>query len=179
MNTNKALAVGFFLSVCNTFSQGTILFQTYLDSNQAVPPNSSTRVADGSFELYSDSTFTGGIWIENYPGITTVSLFRATSVSDIGTKLFDMTPGAIEAPRPGGGGGGQEFGLDRLVPLTSADVSDLQSGLWWVSVITPQYPNGEIRGQITAVPEPATTALFIVAAGIVGLIRRNRAEETD
>jgi hypothetical protein len=164
MNISKTLAVGIFLSACNTFSQGTILFKTYLDSTQAVPPNSSTRTAEGEFYLYPDRSFTGDIFVPDYVGITTVSLFRATGVSDSGAKLFELAPGAIEHPRPGGGGGGQIFELDTSVNLTAAQTTDLQSGLWWVSVITPEYPNGEIRGQITTIPEPSMFGLMAVGS---------------
>jgi hypothetical protein len=38
-------------------------------------------------------------------------------------------------------------------------VSQLQSGLWYVNIHSTTFGGGEIRGQIIPVPEPATVML--------------------
>jgi hypothetical protein len=67
--------------------------------------------------------------------------------------------------------GGQVFGAQRL--LTSAEVADLEAGYWWVSVITPEYPNGEIRRQLTVVPEPTIVGLAAFCCAVL-LVARKR-----
>jgi hypothetical protein len=54
--------------------------------------------------------------------------------------------------------------------ITPAQISDLEAGLYYMNVHTPNFPLGEIRGQL--VPEPATTLL--VASGVLGLAVRAR-----
>jgi hypothetical protein len=160
---SRAVGVFFLWTALNAYPQATTFFSSNLNGSQAVPPNVSSRTGTGEFYLYSDLTFNGGIWIANYAGITEVSLFRATSVMDLGTKLFDLAPGPVSIGI-GGTGSAQAFGTDIDRVLTPLAANDLQSGFWWVVVATPEFPNGEIRGQLSAVPEPSTFALLGLGA---------------
>lgn len=54
--------------------------------------------------------------------------------------------------------------------LTEEQEQQLLAGLWYVNLHTENFPNGEIRGQVT--PEP-TTALLLVA-GLAALARAPR-----
>jgi hypothetical protein len=52
-----------------------------------------------------------------------------------------------------------------IVTLTPQQVSDLFGGLWYISVETAEFPEGEIRGQIqlgglAPIPEPTTWTLI-------------------
>jgi hypothetical protein len=144
-----------------------------LGGSQALPPNSSSRAANGWAYLDPNFTFNAGILIANYDGITAVSLFRSTSASDLGKKLFDLPPGPV-AVGIGSSGWGQYFGTDVDKTLTPIEAGDLRSGLWWITVITPEFPNGEIRGQLSAVPEPSTFELVgFGATAFLILKRRN------
>lgn len=57
----------------------------------------------------------------------------------------------------------------------AAFLTGLNSNMAYVNVHTSAFPGGEIRGQITAVPEPAAWALMITGFALVGTaIRRRR-----
>lgn len=53
---------------------------------------------------------------------------------------------------------------------------DLMNGLWYLNLRTSAYPGGEIRGQLTAVPEPSEWALLSAVALVLFACwaRRNR-----
>jgi hypothetical protein len=59
--------------------------------------------------------------------------------------------------------------------LTAQQISDLNAGLDYVNIHTTAFGGGEIRGQITQVPEPSTIALGSVAALGMLTLRRRRA----
>ena len=100
-----------------------------------------------------------------------MSIFRAVAASDVGVRLFDLVPGPISIGI-GGVGDAKYFDLQRG-PLTPEEVTDLQSGRWWVAAVTPAFPDGEIRGQIMPVPEPDTWVLFLCGAtGLALVVRR-------
>jgi len=56
--------------------------------------------------------------------------------------------------------------------ITPLEVSDLFAGLLYLNIHTSTFPGGEIRGQLTLVPEPGTAALF--ALGAAALLARRR-----
>lgn len=61
--------------------------------------------------------------------------------------------------------GGSEAGMGDSVALTDA-LTELQNGELYVQVHTFGYRAGEIRGQITSVPEPSSLSLMIPLLGI-------------
>jgi hypothetical protein len=61
--------------------------------------------------------------------------------------------------------------------LSDALEADLIAGLHYVNIHTVQFPAGEIRGQLVAVPEPSTYAISgagLLALLVGGRIRRSR-----
>ena len=56
--------------------------------------------------------------------------------------------------------------------LTAGQESDLLNGLWYINVHTANYGGGEIRGNMVAIPEPATLGLLSLVAGGIYFSRR-------
>lgn len=166
-----------FLLSTSVLGQETFSFRASLDGLHAVPPNNSKRTSSfGEFQLDPSQLFSGGINLIDYVDVTKVSIFRSTSVTELGTRLYDFTPGIITLPGPGDLPGTVDPGFRRFdisQVLTTIETSDLKTGLWWVNVETTGFPNGEIRGQMTLIPEPGTFALVSFGAACI-LIHRKR-----
>jgi hypothetical protein len=56
--------------------------------------------------------------------------------------------------------------------LDAGQVTDLLAGLWYLNLHTTTFAGGEIRGQVTRVPEPSTGVLLV--SGILGLLSYTR-----
>jgi len=62
------------------------------------------------------------------------------------------------------------------VQLTEAAAAALIAGNVYMNIHSTAFPGGEIRGQLTVVPEPETVALAILGFGaLVWMSRRNKA----
>lgn len=85
--------------------------------------------------------------------------------SNAGVEVF-LTNGSPAEPASGN--------LSGMASLTSQQLDDVLSGLWYLNIHTQANPSGELRGQVmNVVPEPASAALIVaVGAAALGIRRR-------
>ena len=172
MNPRKILPlVSLFSGLVGALAQGTIQFSVYPTGSQEVPPNSSLNgAAPGSLLLNGTTlSYNFGVIIGNgSPLLTDGTINGPAGVGVNAPMLFNLgapTPyGGINPPLAG-------YFQGSIANLTGTQVSDLLAGHWYVSVFSDaSFPNGQYRGQINLVPEPATLALLGLA-GMMALVR--------
>lgn len=100
-------------------------------------------------------------------GVPTFPGFPAGVTSGTYLQTFDMTLASSYNPAfvTAQGGVAQAF---------AALVGGLGSGRAYLNIHTAVFPAGEIRGNFSAVPEPATWALMITGFALVGVAVRSR-----
>lgn len=176
-----------------------IVFTTTLTGSQEVPPTGSPGIGSALVTLdtvtnqltvnvafaglISPTTIAhihccagpGGIAI---PATTVPSFPGFPTGVTTGTYLqtFDLTLASSYNPAFIAANGGTVAGAQ------AAFITGLTAGQAYLNIHTSQFPNGEIRGQLQAIPEPATLTLLIT--GIIGGAgalrkRRNRAVGKD
>ncbi|MGI9203526.1 MAG: CHRD domain-containing protein [Woeseiaceae bacterium] len=79
--------------------------------------------------------------------------------------------GAGPAGTPLCGGPGESFASGSSV-LSVSQAEGLLAGLWYINTHTRGFPPGEIRGQVTRVPEPGTLALLGIGLLFLSITRR-------
>jgi hypothetical protein len=82
---------------------------------------------------------------------------------------FDLLDLASYNPAFANANGGTAAGAE------AALLTGLNAGEAYLNIHTTVVPGGEIRGFLTAIPEPGTWALTILGAGLVGAALRRRA----
>lgn len=160
-----------------------LVFTTTLTGSQEVPPSGSTGIGSAlvtldtvtnlltvnvSFAGLGSPTIASHIHCCVPPGsnamvATAVPTFPGFPLGvTTGTYLmtFDLTVASTYNPAFITAHGGTVAGAQ------AAFTTGLISGLTYLNIHTSQFPGGEIRGQLQAVPEPAS--LFLLSTGIVG-----------
>ncbi|MDQ6631126.1 MAG: CHRD domain-containing protein [Verrucomicrobiota bacterium] len=150
-----------------TLAEAQSNFTVSINGAQETPPSGSPGIGSGTLTLNVGNTLSYNV---GYSGLT--SAFSAAH---------------IHGPAAPGVAAGILFSLNNTpitttsgtlsgttVALNPAQVTDLQSSLFYVNIHSGQFPGGEIRGQILPVPEPSTLALAGVGIGALffGLRRK-------
>ena len=177
----RILICALFL-LCPVFlacGQGTLFFSTTLSGADEPVPNASPVAGTASFAL-SGTMLTYSVEVQ-FSGSGSTELGNGGSssldpvyfnipiqvtVNDSGGPIPGLSLPVYDDPgfMPGAGNGFDFLWSDNTATLDAAQVSELATGQWFVNVTTGNFPDGELRGQIMPVPEPATWTLFLFGA---------------
>ncbi len=101
-------------------------------------------------------------------GPVAIDLAPVAGVSGSTSGMFDLMDIASYS------GGFLAANGGTAISARAALLSGLNSGQAYFNLHNANFPAGEIRGQIAAVPEPASWALMIAGFGLVGSAMRRR-----
>ena len=96
-----------------------------------------------------------------------------------GTPDHDINPKQLVVT-PFGAGAGGTFTSIWDAPEGAAgsglagNLASIKAGLSYINFHTRQFPGGEIRGQLLAVPEPVSMALFAPGLAVLGFLKRRK-----
>lgn len=108
-----------------------------LDGLQEVPANASPGSGSGIFALDGANMLQYNVVFSGLVAPETAAHIHGPAPAGVNAAvIFTFAAGS---PKIGA------FG-----PLTAAQISDLNAGLWYVNIHSSTYPGGEIRGQILA-----------------------------
>ncbi|MBA3974310.1 MAG: hypothetical protein C0504_08860 [Candidatus Solibacter sp.] len=182
-------------------SAATLTWSAALTGSQELPPNVSTATGygwvqfDGSTNVLSASV--------NWQGLTgsaVQSHIHCCVASPPGNVGIAIDLWLAASPQPASGAFSNSWDLDLVNPFRAAFVTanggtvpgalaallaamDSNQGRAYFNIHTAAYPGGEIRGDISQVPEPATLLSVIGGLGLLLLRRRTamiaRARKSD
>jgi CHRD domain len=148
----KKIVLVLFALALPQFSWGQLItFDTVMTGPQETPPTPSPAIGTGVATLNLNTLLFNFNY--SFTGLLGPETDAHIHLAPPGV------PGPIIIPLPLGDP------VSFSTTITPSQANDLLSGLWYANIHSTVFPAGEIRGQLVAVPEPAT-----YAAGFVGLI---------
>ena len=169
------------LAAAATPATAATLFGTTLSGLNEATPNNSTATGSGNLTLATDqnsiSLFLSWTGLNGGPA-TGAHIHCCALPGANGPVAIDFGP-----PNVVTGSLSRTYDLTLLATYTggfvtanggtaasarTAFLNGLNSGRTYFNVHNAQFPGGEIRGQLAAVPESATWGMMIVGFGIVG-----------
>ncbi len=120
-------------------SAAEMTFKTDMKASLETPPTTSTGTGEVT-ATYDPSTKMLN-WTITYSGLTgpaTAAHFHGPAKEGASAPPVVAIKGDLASPIKG------------MATLTDQQAKDLQAGLWYFNVHTAKFPNGELRGQLTA-----------------------------
>jgi hypothetical protein len=165
------------LALCSANASAIAIFQATLTGLNEVPANGSPAIGNGTFIL--DDAGTQLSFDIDYAGLIGGPVSGAhfhNAPAGVNGPIVRGIP--LPLPSPNGDIVGVWSSLDAQ-PLTPALVAELLAGNIYFNIHTngdgpPDFPGGEIRGQLHRVPEPTSALLVGAAIVALGFARRRR-----
>lgn len=153
--------------------------QSFISNLDAAQDGGGLRTGSGSVALTlsgSTLTFSPGSY-SGLSGTVTASHIHGPAGPGVNAPvLYSLVPTFITTGATSGTIAG---GVLNLVDGTGGwtlaqQLSQLNSGQWYVNIHTTTFAPGEIRGQITLVPEPSSAALLVLGGLCTGAYLRRK-----
>lgn len=135
------------LVFAHVHAQNLLQFTATLNGSTEVPPNASPYVGNVLFWLDGTTlNFAVGVYLP-MPTPTGATINGPAATNEIGSVIFDL--GAGFPVVPDSFNNGQNWGWGGgILNLTREQISQVTAGKWYVTILTTNFPNGELRGQI-------------------------------
>jgi len=156
-------------------------FVSNLDTAQEAHNGGAGRTGSGQVYLYltgSTLSISNGAY-SGLSGTVTAAHIHGPAAPGANASVLYFLSSPAGFIAAGGTSGAITGGNLTLVDGTGGislanQLSQLTSGQWYINIHTTTFGSGEIRGQITLVPEPTTAAVLLLGAGCAGLMLRRR-----